>query len=94
MANNIFIAYDLNSPGQDYSEVIEAIKSLGVWAKIQESLWFVSTTLSEKEVFNHIGKVMDDNDSLIIINTKTNGASWSDDIEKNVGDYIRDNWSR
>ena len=29
MANNLFISYDLNSPGQDYSKVIEAIKGLG-----------------------------------------------------------------
>ncbi len=34
MANNIFISYDLKSPGQDYSKIISEIKTLGPWAKV------------------------------------------------------------
>lgn len=37
MANNLFISYDLNSPRQDYEAVIEEIKHLGNWAKVQKS---------------------------------------------------------
>ena len=36
MSNNLFISYDLYSPGQDYSAVIEGIKSLGGWAKVHK----------------------------------------------------------
>ncbi len=37
MANNLFISYDLNSPDQSYSPVIDEIKSLSSWAKIHKS---------------------------------------------------------
>lgn len=42
--NNLFISYDLKNPGQNYDRVITAIKGLGSWAKVQYSLWFVSST--------------------------------------------------
>lgn len=29
MANNLFVSYDLHSPGQDYEKIADAIKSLG-----------------------------------------------------------------
>ena len=37
MIKNIFISYELNTSGQDSEAVIEEIKSLGEWAKAQES---------------------------------------------------------
>ncbi|MEF2549723.1 hypothetical protein VQ045_21775 [Aurantimonas sp. E1-2-R+4] len=39
MANNLHISYDLNSPGQDYTPLIDKIKTLGPWAKIHKSFW-------------------------------------------------------
>jgi hypothetical protein len=41
MANNLFISYDLYNPGQGYEAVIEEIKSLGGWAKVHQSCWYV-----------------------------------------------------
>lgn len=29
--NNLIISYDLNSPGQSYTRVTDAIKTLGTW---------------------------------------------------------------
>lgn len=46
MANNLFISYDLFTPGKDYSTVIEAVKSLGSWAKVHKSFWYVKSSLS------------------------------------------------
>lgn len=44
MANNLIVSYDLYSPGQDYSKVIDAIKALGSWAKVQKSVWYVNSS--------------------------------------------------
>jgi len=41
--NNLFVSYDLKDPGQNYDRVITAIKGLGSWAKVQYSLWYVSS---------------------------------------------------
>lgn len=33
--NNLFISYDLKNPGQNYERVMNAIKGLGSWARVQ-----------------------------------------------------------
>ena len=39
MAYNLFIAYDLMQPGQNYEAVRDRIKSLGQWHQFQLSLF-------------------------------------------------------
>ncbi|WP_269823175.1 hypothetical protein [Aggregatibacter actinomycetemcomitans] len=40
MKNNILVTYDLNKSGQNYDALIEKIKTLGAWAKVQQSVWY------------------------------------------------------
>lgn len=91
MANNLFISYDLNSPGQDYEEVISEIKTLGSWAKVQKSFWYVNSNLTAKEARARLLAKMDDNDSLIVIDSTNNSASWHN-LSDAVGAHIRDKW--
>jgi len=58
MANNLFISYDLHSPGQDYENVAEAIKGLGTWAKVQYSLCYVKLGLSASDAGKKVWTVM------------------------------------
>ena len=44
MACNLFIAYDLLQPGQNYEAVRDRIKSLGQWPQFQLSLFYVHTS--------------------------------------------------
>lgn len=64
---NLFIAYDLMSPGQNYDQVRDAIKSLGQWHQFQFSLFYVSTPLSAADAYNQIIVNMDVNDRLAVI---------------------------
>lgn len=91
MANNLFISYDLNSPGQDYSRVIEAIKSLGNWAKVQKSLWYVKSNYTASQAVDAVWKVMDKNDSLIVVDATNKNAAWQN-LSDEVSKYIRDHW--
>ncbi len=59
MANNLHISYDLNNPGQDYDKLIEAIKSLGGWAKIHRSFWYVNSSLTAQDVVTRLWPLMD-----------------------------------
>ena len=68
MAYNLFIAYDLNNPGQNYEPVRSRIKALGAWHQFQFSLFYVSTELSPAEAFSFVGEAMDGNDRLAVIN--------------------------
>jgi hypothetical protein len=60
------INYDLNSPGQDYSKLQEAIKSLGPWAKPLKSCWLIDTPLRAKAISDHLRQFMDANDDLLV----------------------------
>ncbi len=68
MAYNLFIAYDLDAPGQNYDAVQNAIKSLGQWWQAQYSLFYVHTQHSPREAFALVQPAMDANDRLAVIN--------------------------
>ena len=92
MKNNIFISYDLKAPNRDYTNVINTIKELGAWARIQQSLWFVSSDLSTEEITNKVWQQMDSNDNLIVINTNENAAYWNN-LSDEVSNHIKENWT-
>lgn len=93
MANNLHISYDLNDPGQNYDRVIESIKSLGEWAKIHYSYWYVNSELSASQACDAVSAVMDHNDSLYVVDATNNHAAWKNLSDK-VSNFIRDKWTK
>lgn len=71
MAFNLFIAYDLLPPGQNYEAVHKAIKSLGKWHQFQYSFWYVSTQHAPAEAFAIVQSAMDARDKLAVINAES-----------------------
>lgn len=67
MASNIFIAYDLMSPGQNYDAVRDAIRQLGPNWQFQYSLFYVHTDHTPEQAYAHVLRVMDTNDRLAVI---------------------------
>jgi len=61
------ITYDLVQPGRDYTELFEAIKSLGgtPWHCL-ESVWIVVTDLTSKQVRDQLEPHIDGNDKLAV----------------------------
>ncbi|WP_039913269.1 hypothetical protein [Cellvibrio mixtus] len=92
MQYNLFISYDLNNPGQNYEKVIERIKSLGNWAKLQKSHWYLDTNYSQKHVAEKIWEVMDSNDNLLVVNSTTNDAYWFN-LSPEVVKFLQDKWN-
>ncbi len=93
MANNLFVSYDLYKPGQDYDKVIEAIKSLGAWAKVHYSFWYVNSQFTASEASKKVWAAMDKNDSLIVVDASNNYASWYN-LKQDVLDFIKNNWHK
>lgn len=93
MANNLFISYDLNSPDQNYSAVIEEIKSLGNWAKVQKSFWYVNSSLTASQAVDRVWAKMDMNDSLIVVDATNNNAAWQG-LSAEVANFIKDKWTK
>jgi hypothetical protein len=68
MSYNLFIAYDLDAPGQNYDAVRDAIRGLGQWWQAQFSLFYVHTEHTPGEAFTIVHAAMDINDKLAVIN--------------------------
>ncbi|MBB3410658.1 hypothetical protein FHT87_004590 [Rhizobium sp. BK316] len=91
MGRNLHISYDLKNPGQNYDNVIAAIKQLGDWAKIQYSYWYVNSQYTAVQARDHVWSAMDANDSLYVVDASNNEASWQN-IPPESSKFIMDNW--
>ena len=81
MRYNYFASYDLMYPGQDYTAVHEAIKSLGRWYHLQESVFYVNTPYTARECDEIVSRALDPNDKLLIADSRyavIRGISQSD----------------
>ncbi len=74
-------------------DVIEKIKTLGNWAKIHKSYWYVKSTYSASQAVDAIWPVMDANDTLYVVDATNNNAAWQN-LNKQASDYIRENWHK
>lgn len=62
------IAYDFNRPGQEYSKLYEAIKSLGDCCHCMDSVWLVDAWMTTESIgknLRHAG-CLDNNDKLLV----------------------------
>lgn len=85
------ITYDLNSTGQKYQDVIQAIKdaSNGAWCTYWKSSYLIKSNLTAEQISNKITPHLDNNDRMIIVEVKnTNYQGW---LEKNEWEYINNN---
>lgn len=83
------IGYDLNSPGKNYSDLIDAIKAIGSWWHCLDSTWLVKTDLSCVQIRDRLRPYIDANDELLVA-TLTGVAAWTG-FDKNCSDWLTSN---
>lgn len=72
---NYLICYDLDKPGQDYSDLIPALQKLGA-KRIEMSVGLLSSTmLSAVQIVNHLSQFIDSNDRVLVVACQ-NLAAW------------------
>ncbi|MFL6090459.1 MAG: hypothetical protein ACJ71Z_09990 [Aeromicrobium sp.] len=82
-----WVNYDLNKSGQDYTKLIDYLKSHEGWAKPLKSSFFVSTTLTASELRDGIKKHIDTNDDVVVI--PVGGQGWATfGLAKNITDWM------
>lgn len=86
------ITYDLNSKGQKYDEVINAIKnSSSYWCTFWKSSFLIKSSLTPDQITDNIKPHLDGNDRLIVIEVKNNYQGWlSEDEWKYINETIFD----
>lgn len=70
------ISYDLDKPGQDYTDLINAIKQIG-GTKGLFSEWFVQTNLSASEIYDRLAPFIDTNDRMAVLGLSGEAAWWN-----------------
>lgn len=82
------ITYDLCQPGQNYEDLISAIKEYSKWARVTESTWIIVTDDSCETIRNNLVQHIDTNDRLFV--AKLSGeAAWRNVKCKN--DWLKEN---
>ncbi|MPM48920.1 hypothetical protein SDC9_95647 [bioreactor metagenome] len=83
------ITYDLNSQGQNYSKVIQAIKDSALsWCTFWKSSYLIKSSLTADQISDKITPHLDSNDRLIIIEVKNNYQGW---LAEDDWKFIREN---
>lgn len=74
------ITYDLNSTGQNYNEVIQAIKdSSSYWCTCWKSSYLIKSNLTPNQITDRVKPHLDSNDRFIVIELNPNYQGWLTD---------------
>jgi hypothetical protein len=93
VANNLHISYDLINPGQNYAKLIEKIKTLGSWARVHASFWYVNSSLTASQAVDALKPVLDSNDKVYIVDASNNNSAWKT-LPSDVSELIKREWNR
>lgn len=89
MANCYVIGYDLHDPGQNYDDLIEAIKGYGTWWGHLDSTYIVKTSDSVTDIRNNLKEYLDSNDKILV--AKLSGAWAEAGINESGTDWLYNN---
>lgn len=88
--NTLLIGYDLNKAGQDYEDLIDAIKDMGAWWHYLDSTWLVKTSETHVTARNKLKHHLDSNDELLVINVTGDAAAWTG-FSESAGKWLKEN---
>lgn len=81
----LVVSYDLQSPGQSYERLYEAIQSLGVVHRAFDSVWFVKTNRTPNQAFEYLRQVLGNNDLLLVNQLSSGYMGW---LQKETCDWL------
>lgn len=85
-----WVNYDFNKSGQDYTKLIDYLKSHQSWAKPLKSSFFVKTSLTTSQMMDGIRQHIDGNDVVVVVDvTSDNWTSYN--VPKDVADWMKSN---
>lgn len=83
------INYDLVNPGQNYNDLISAIKTYNTWCHPVESCWLIKTEQTSSDIYDYLSKYLDSNDKILVIKVSA-PATWKR-LGSEISDWIHNN---
>lgn len=89
--NAILIGYDLNKSGQNYDQLLDAIRAQfpNYWHCL-DSTWIVKTNATPVEVRDWLQSYIDANDELFVVDITGKAAAWTGFVG-NCNDWLKNN---
>ena len=72
----LLVGYDLNQPGQNYSELYEALKEASGWWRHLDSTWLLRTHETPVQLRDRLRLLIDAGDELLVIDVTGQAAAW------------------
>jgi hypothetical protein len=88
--STLLVGYDLNSPGQDYEKLIDAIKAEGAWWHNLDSTWLVKTDKTPVQMRDTLSKHLDSSDKLLVLDVTGDSGAWTG-FKKSGSDWLKSN---
>lgn len=85
------IAYDLNAPGQNYDDLIAAIKGLGAWWHHLDSTWLVRSDLTARDIRDRLSKSLDSGDELLVVDVTDDSRAWRG-FNAGASKWLKETW--
>jgi len=86
--NAYAVSYDLNEPEQEYSDLIDELKSYPGWWHNLTSFWLIVTEDSHSDIRDNLKQHIDSNDELLVLGLSGSAAAYNIDgwewIEEHV----------
>lgn len=79
------VTYDLNRSGQNYYDLIEAIKTYPC-IRVMQSAWFIKSSFDAKTISFDLQNYMDKNDHIIVSEITSNRQGW---LSKSAWDFLK-----
>lgn len=83
------ISYDLIGPNRNYDKIHKAIRDLGFFACIHESLFIVKSTFTSSQLYDILIKNLDNNDKFLVIELGKD-ATWIN-LSNEVSNWLKSN---
>lgn len=80
------VTYDLKDEGRDYSSLYDSIQQAPYWWHYLESTWLIATNKTADQVFNRLGKHIDESDRVLVIRVTDEYSGW---LPKDAWEWIR-----
>lgn len=93
MANNLIVSVDLGNPARNEGAVARAIRSLGVSAQLQKSVWYVKSDLKASDAGEEIRVLLEPADSMMVVDATNRLATWHN-LDFKVSQVLQDQWYR
>jgi len=89
--STILISYDLQTPGKDYVNLWNHLRSYGNYAKPLESVWLIRTYSTAVQIRDAAINHIDSNDKIFTVDVTKRDSAWyklTDEITRWIGSLL------